>query len=83
MCTALVFQVAEPEGVVLFLEVEALVAAVAVHAVGIDHEVESGALALQDIDQLQGILEVDVVVAGAVGDFKHHRAVGRTGLCRI
>ena len=63
----LVFQVLEPEGVVGVLEVGALVAAVAVHAVWVDHEVKAFAVAVEGVQELEGVLVVDVVVAGAVG----------------
>ena len=69
----LVFQVVEPEGVVGVLEVGALVAAVAVHAVWVDHEVEAFAVAMEGIQEQEGVLMVDVVVAGAVGQFEHDR----------
>ena len=62
----LVFQVVEPEGVVGVLEVRALVAAVAVHAVRVDHEVEAFAVAVEGVYEQKGVLVVDVVVAGRV-----------------
>ena len=61
------FQVFQPESIVGILVVEALVAAVAVHAVGIDHEVEVRTDPMEGVDELQGVLVVDVVVAGAMG----------------
>ena len=63
----------EPEGVVGVLEVGALVAAVAVHAVWVDHEVEAFAVAVEGVYKQKGVLVVDVVVAGAVGQFQHYR----------
>lgn len=54
----------------------ALIAAVAVHAVGIDHKVEVGADAMEGVDKLQGVLVVDVIVSGAVSDLEHDGAVG-------
>ena len=62
----LVFQVVEPEGVVGVLEVGALVAAVAVHAVWVDHEVKAFAVAVKGVYGQKGVLVVDVVVAGRV-----------------
>jgi len=62
------FQILEPEVLVGRVEVGALIAAVAVHAVRIDHEFEIGPLTLQGVYELQGILEVHVVVSGSVGD---------------
>ena len=44
----------------------ALVAVVAVHAVGVDHEVEVLSRLVQGIQKLEGVLVVDVVVAGRV-----------------
>lgn len=67
-----VFQILEPEGVVCVLEVGALVAAVAVHSVWVDHKVEAFAVAVEGVQELEGVLVVDVVVAGAVGQFEHY-----------
>ena len=63
----LVFQVLEPEGVVGVLEVGALVASVAVHSVWVDHKVEAFAVAVEGIQELEGVLVMNVVIAGAVG----------------
>ena len=52
-------------------EVVALVAVIAVHAVRVDHEVELLAFAVEDITELEGVLVMDVVVTGAVGQFQH------------
>ena len=54
-----------------FEEVVALVAIVAVHAVRVDHEVELLAFTVEDIQELEGVLVMDVVVTGTVGQFKH------------
>ena len=62
-----VFQVLKPKGVVGVLEVGALVAAVAVHSVWVDHKVEAFAVAVEGVQELEGVLVMDVVVAGAVG----------------
>ena len=56
-----------PEGRFGGLVVFTLVAAVAVHAVGIEHHLELAAGLLQGVHQQQGVLIVHVVVAGAVG----------------
>ena len=61
----------QPELVVGFEEVVALVAIVAVHAVWIDHEVELLAFAVEGIQKLKGVLVVNVVVTGAVGQLQH------------
>ena len=60
-----------PEGVVGFEEVVSLVAIVAMHAVRVDHEVELLAFAVEGIKELEGVLVMDVVVTGAVGQFQH------------
>ena len=70
-------QVFQPEGAVGFLEVVALIAVVAVHAVGVDHEVEVLSRLVQGIQELEGVLVVDVVVTGAVSQFQHYRSGGR------
>ena len=57
---------AEPEFAVGVQEVGALVAAVAVHSVWVDHEVEAFAVAVEGVQELEGVLVVDVVVAGRV-----------------
>lgn len=62
-----VFQVVEPEGVVGVLEMGALIAAVAVHSVWVDHKVEAFAVAVEGVQELEGVLVMDVVIAGAVG----------------
>ena len=64
-------EVFEPEFVVGILEMIALIAVIAVHAVRIDHEVELLAGTMEDIQKLEGILMMDVVVSGAVGQFQH------------
>lgn len=51
----------------------ALIAAVAMHSVRIDHELELLALLLQLVDQLKGILEMNIVVTGAVSELEHDR----------
>ena len=61
----------QPELVVGFEEVRALVAMVAMHAVRIDHEVELLAGAVEGIQKLESVLVVDVVVSGAVGQLQH------------
>ena len=53
----------------------ALVAAVAVHPVRVDHQFELGAGLLQGIGKHQGVLEMDIVVTGAVSQLQHHRTV--------
>ena len=58
------------------LEVFALVAVVAVHAVGVDHEVEVLAGFVKGVEELEGILMVNVVVTGAVSEFEHDRFLG-------
>ena len=67
------FQVMQPEGAVLGKEVSSLVAAIAVHSVRVDHEIETLAGFLEGIDELEGVLEMDVVISGAVGEFQHDR----------
>ena len=56
----------EPESVVGVLEVGALVAAVAVHAIRVDHKVEAFVVAVEGVHEKKGVLVVDVVVAGRV-----------------
>lgn len=51
--------------------VGALVAAVAVETVGVNHQFEMFACFLEGIDEDEGVLEVDVVVTGAVGEAEH------------
>ena len=51
-------------------EMRSLIAPVAMHAVGIDHEIEGFSLFLQFVDQLERVLEMDVVIARSVGDFQ-------------
>ena len=63
----------QPEGAVFGKEVGSLVAAVAVHAVRVDHEIETLSGLLEGVNELEGILEMDVVVTGAVGEFQHDR----------
>ena len=58
-------QVARPEGLVGFLEMAALVTAVAVHAVRVYHEVEFCALAVQYVYELKGVLEVSMTEPSA------------------
>ena len=60
-----------------------LVAAIAVHAVGVNHELEGLAFTLKLVNQLKRILEVNVIVAGAVGKHKHNRCNGCCGLISI
>ena len=72
----LIQQILLPEGLVGGLEVSALIAPVAVHAVGVDHQLEGRTLLLQHINELQRVLEVDVVVPGTVGYLQHHTAIG-------
>ena len=43
-----------------------LISAVAVHAVGINHQFELFSLTLQGVDELKGVLEMHVVVSRAV-----------------
>ena len=62
-----VFQVLNPKGVVGVLEVGALVAALAVHSAWVDHKVEAFAVAVEGVQELESVLVMDVVVAGAVG----------------
>ena len=64
---------AEPEFAVGVQEVGALVAAVAVHSVWVDHEVELFASFLEGVDQKEGVLVVYIVVACTVRDLQHHR----------
>ena len=56
-----------PEHTFLGHVVRPLVAPVAVHSVGVKHQSEICASTLHGIHQKQGILEVDIVIAGAVG----------------
>ena len=56
----------EPEGFVGVLEVGALVAAVAVHAVWVDPEVKAFVVAVKGVQEQKGVLVVDVIVAGRV-----------------
>ena len=48
-------------------------ALVSVHTVRIDHEIKLLSCLLQGIDKLEGILEMHIVVSGAVGQLQHHR----------
>ena len=66
-------KVPEPEVVVGLLEVGALVAAVAVEAVWVDHEVELLAGFVESVEELEGILVVDIVITCAMGQFQHDR----------
>ena len=60
----------------------ALVAAVAVHAVRVDHEVEFLSCLLHGIQKLEGILVMDIVITGAVCQLQHYRFYGTLlGLC--
>lgn len=52
-----------------------MVAAVAVHAVRINHQLEFLAGFLEGVHQLEGALEMDIVITCAVGNLEHHRAV--------
>ena len=49
----------------------ALIAPIAVHSIRVDHEDEFLAGFVQGIKKLKGILMVDIVVAGAVGELEH------------
>ena len=53
----------------------ALVAAVAVEAVGVEHQFEVLAGFLEGVNQEQSVLIVDIVVTGAVGEAEHCRVV--------
>ena len=48
-----------------------LLTSIPMHAVRIDAGLELVARLLERVDQLQGVLEMDVVVAGSVGDTQH------------
>ena len=77
-------KVPEPEVVVGLLEVGALVAAVAVEAVWVDHEVELLAGFVESVQELKGVLVMDVIVTCAMGQFQHYR-LDRPGIvfCRV
>ena len=67
----------QPESVVSFEEVVALVAVVAVHAVRVDHEVELLAFTVEGIQELEGVLVVDIIISCTMGQFEHDRLVSR------
>ena len=71
-------EVAEPEFVVGILEMIALIAVIAVHAVRVDHEVEFLAGFVHCIQKLECILMVDIVVSGSMRELQHYR-FHRTG----
>lgn len=48
-------------------------AAVAVHSVRVYHEVELLAGLLKGIDELEGVLEMHIVIAGTMGELQHDR----------
>lgn len=77
MKSLFVTQVTEPEVVVCFEEMFSLVAAIAVHAVRVDHEFELLALPVKFVDELERALEMYVVVTGSVSDFQHDRLYRR------
>ena len=49
----------------------ALVASVAVHSVMVDHEFELLAMAMEFVNEPERVLEMDIVVARAVGKLEH------------
>lgn len=49
-----------------------LIAAIAVHPVRIDHEVEYLPLLLKGIHKKQGVLEMHIVIPCSVSEFKHN-----------
>ena len=57
---------------VRFAGMLSLLAAVSVHSVRIYHQIELTAGLLKGVHQLEGVLEVNVVVTRAVGQFKMH-----------
>ena len=65
----------QPEIVVGSMEMSALITAVSVHSVRIDHEFELLSVLLQLIDKLHGTLEMDIVVTGAVSKLEHNRLI--------
>ena len=67
------FQVMQPESTVLRTEVFSLIAAVTVHAVRINHEIEFLACLLESVYELQGILEMYIVISCTVGQLQHDR----------
>ena len=67
------FKVFQPEGVVGLKEVVALIAAVTMHAVRVDHELEFLTCAMKGIQELECILVMNIVIACAMGQFQHDR----------
>ena len=72
---ASVLEITHPEVFVRFPGMHSLGTPVSVHTVGIYHQLELFALALEFVHKLQGILEMHIVVTCAVGQLEHHRAV--------
>lgn len=66
-------KILEPELPVGLEEMGALISIIAVHTVRVDHEIELLSFPVEGIEELKGILVVDIVVAGAVGQFEHDR----------
>ena len=48
-----------------------LVAAISVHAIGIDHEFELLSVFMEDVNKLEGVLEMDIIIPGSVGNLEH------------
>ena len=55
------------------LEVASLVAVISMHSVRVYHEIELLAFLVQRIQQLQGVLMVDIVISGAMCNLQHYR----------
>ena len=64
-----------PEQGIVCLVVGMLIAAVAVHSVGINHQLELDVVLLQGVYKLKGILEMHVIVSCAVSQLKGWHSV--------
>ena len=62
----------EPEFLVGVVEMFALIATVTMHAVRIDHQFHLLAFALDLVQELKGILMMDIVVTCTMSKFEHH-----------
>ena len=67
------FQVFEPEVTICFFEVSSLIAVIAVHSVRVYHEIELLSGTMQLIKKLESVLVMNIVIACAMGQLKHHR----------
>ena len=60
-----------------------MVAAISVHAIGIDHEFELLSVFMEDVNKLEGVLEMDIIIPGSVGNLEHDFSVSLADFHRI